>query len=52
MITLGDKAMKCYLCWIVVVEFLFAVGNLYAVEVEVLGLLTDYTVLSIGYDFY
>lgn len=52
MIILGDKVMKCYLCWIVVVEFLFVVGNFYVVEVEVLGLLIDYIVLFIGYDFY
>lgn len=52
MIILGDKVMKCYLCWIVAVEFLFVVGNFYVVEVEVLGLLIDYIVLFIGYDFY
>ncbi len=34
-ITSGDKAMKRYLRWIVAAEFLFAAGNLHAVEVEV-----------------
>ena len=34
MITSGDKAMKRYLRWIVAAEFLFAAGNLHAVEVE------------------
>ena len=38
--------------WIVAAEFLFAAGNLHAVEVEVPGLLTDHTVSSIGHDFY
>ncbi len=51
-ITSGDKAMKRYLRWIVAAEFLFAAGNLHAVEVEVPGLLTDHTVSSIGHDFY
>ena len=36
--------MKRYLRWIVAAEFLFAAGNLHAVEVEVPGLLTDHTV--------
>ncbi|RRL52253.1 curli production assembly protein CsgE [Escherichia coli] len=31
--------MKRYLRWIVAAEFLFAAGNLHAVEVEVPGLL-------------
>ncbi len=44
--------MKRYLRWIVAAEFLFAAGNLHAVEVEVPGLLTDHTVSSIGHDFY
>ncbi len=44
--------MKRYLLWIVAAEFLFAAGNLHAVEVEVPGLLTDHTVSSIGHDFY
>lgn len=44
--------MKRYLRWIVAVEFLFVVGNFYVVEVEVSGLLIDYIVLFIGYDFY
>ena len=35
--------MKRYLRWIVAAEFLFAAGNLHAVEVEVPGLLTDHT---------
>ena len=44
--------MKRYLRWIVAAEFLFAAGNLHAVEVEVPGLLTDHTASSIGHDFY
>lgn len=46
--------MKCYLIWIVVVELLFVIGNLYVneVEVEVFGLLIDYIVFLIGYEFY
>ncbi|QOZ01149.1 curli production assembly/transport protein CsgE [Escherichia coli] len=44
--------MKRYLRWIVAAEFLFAAGNLHAVEVEVPGLLTDHTVSSIGHVFY
>ncbi len=43
--------MKRYLRWIVAAEFLFAAGNLHAVEVEVPGLLTDHTVSSISMIF-
>ena len=39
--------MKRYLRWIVAAEFLFAAGNLHAVEVEVPGLLTDHTVSAL-----
>ena len=41
--------MKRYLRWIVAAEFLFAAGNLHAVEVEVPGLLTDHIGLEIDH---
>lgn len=44
--------MKPYIAWLAAAELLLAAGNLYAVEVEVPGLLTDHTVSSVGHDFY
>lgn len=44
--------MKPYIAWLVAAELMLATGDLYAVEVEVPGLLTDHTVSSVGHDFY
>lgn len=44
--------MKRKIKWIAAAGLLLAAGNLFAVEVEIPGLLTDHTVSSVGHDFY